>query len=162
MDLLLNNDRNKSHYIYFKDFNRLVFNNTKCKNKKHFFRYCLQCFSSERVLVEHKEMYLEINGKQSVELKSSSIESKNHFKKLAIPFKVYVNTAYNLEKIHINDIDKKTSYTEKYQIHISSSFAYKVVCIDDKFSKPVDLYRGKNAIYKLIEAILKGHDYCKK
>ena len=143
MDLLLNNDRNKSHYIYFKDFNRLVFNNTKCKNKKHFFRYCLQCFSSERVLVEHKEMYLEINGKQSVELKSSSIESKNHFKKLAIPFKVYVNTAYNLEKIHINDIDKKTSYTEKYQIHISSSFAYKVVCIDDKFSKPVDLYRGK-------------------
>ena len=162
MDLLLNNDRNKSHYIYFKDFNRLVFNNTKCKNKKHFFRYCLQCFSSERVLAEHKEMYLEINGKQSVELKSSSIESKNHFKKLAIPFKVYVNTAYNLEKIHINDIDKKTSYTEKYQIHISSSFAYKVVCIDDKFSKPVDLYRGKNAIYKLIEAILKGHDYCKK
>ena len=157
MDLLLNNDRNKSHYIYFKDFNRLVFNNTKCKNKKHFFRYCLQCFSSERVLVEHKEMYLEINGKQSVELKSSSIESKNHFKKLAIPFKVYVNTAYNF-----NDIDKKTSYTEKYQIHISSSFAYKVVCIDDKFSKPVDLYRGKNAIYKLIEAILKGHDYCKK
>ena len=84
MDLLLNNDRNKSHYIYFKDFNRLVFNNTKCKNKKDFFRYCLQCFSSERVLVEHKEMYLEINGKQSVELKSSSIESKNHFKKLAI------------------------------------------------------------------------------
>ena len=162
MDLLLNNDRNKSHYIYFKDFNRLVFNNTKCKNKKHFFRYCLQCFSSERVLAEHKEMYLEINGKQSVELKSSSIESKNHFKKLAIPFKVYVNTAYNLEKIHINDIDKKSSYTEKYQIHISSSFAYKVVCIDDKFSKPVDLYRGKNAIYKLIEAILKGHDYCKK
>ena len=141
MDLLLNNVGNKSYYVFIKDFNRLMFNNTKCKNKKHFFRYCLQCFSSERVLVEHKEMYLEINGKQSVELKSGSIESKNHFKKLAVL--VYINTAYNLEKIHINDIDKKTSYTEKYQIHISSSFTYKVVCIDDKFSKPVDLYRGK-------------------
>ena len=30
----------------------------------------------------------------------------------------------------------------------------KVVCIDDKFSKPVDLYRGKNAVYKFIDAIL--------
>ena len=35
------------------------------------------------------------------------------------------------------------------------SFAYKVVCVGNKFSKDVVLYRGKNAIYKFIEAILK-------
>ena len=35
------------------------------------------------------------------------------------------------------------------------------MCTDDKFSKPVVLYRGKNAIYKLIEAILVEHGYCK-
>ena len=29
-----------------------------------------------------------------------------------------------------------------------------VVCIDNKFSKKVVLYRGKNSVYKLIEAIL--------
>ena len=41
---------------------------------------------------------------------------------------------------------KNTSYTEKYQSHIPYSFAYKLVCIDDKFNKPVILYRGKNVI----------------
>ena len=31
-----------------------------------------------------------------------------------------------------------------------------------KFSKDAVLYRGKNAAYKFIEAILKENDYCKK
>ena len=47
-----------------------------------------------------------------------------------------------------------TSYTEKYQKHIPCSFAYKVVCVDDKFSKPVVLCNGKNVINKFIKAIL--------
>ena len=68
MDLLLITDDNKSHYVYIKDFNRFMCNKTKNKNKKHFCKYCLQCFSSGRVLVEHKETCLKINGKQSVKL----------------------------------------------------------------------------------------------
>ena len=39
------------------------FNKTKGKNKKHFCRYRLKCFSSEKVLLEHKETYFQINGK---------------------------------------------------------------------------------------------------
>ena len=54
------------------------------------------------------------------------------------------------------------SYTEKYQDHITSSFAYKVVCVDNKFSKDVVLYRGKNAAYKFIEATLEEYKYCRK
>ena len=33
------------------------------------------------------------------------------------------------------------SYTKKYQDDIPCSFAYKVVCVDNKFSKDVVLYR---------------------
>ena len=62
----------------------------------------------------------------------------------------------------INDRDKNTSYTKKYQDHFPCSFAYKVVFIDNKFSKPVILYRGKNAVNKFIETFLKEYDYCKK
>ena len=63
----------------------------------------------------------------------------------------------------IKSYDKNNaSYTKKYQDHVPCSFAYKVVCIDDKFSKPVVLYRGKNAVHKFIEAILKEMSYCKK
>ena len=118
-------------------------NKTKHKNIKHFCKYCLQCFSSDRVLQEHKETCLKINGKQSVKLRSGSIKFKNHFKKLAVPFKVFVDFGSILEWIKINNRKNNISYTEKYQDHIPCSFAYKVVCIDDKFSKPVVLYRGK-------------------
>ena len=45
------------------------------------------------------------------------------------------------------------SYNEKNEDHIPCSFAYKVVCVDNKFSKKVVLYRGKNAVYRIIEAI---------
>ena len=50
----------------------------------------------------------------------------------------------------------------KYQYHILCRFAYKLVCVDDRFSKPILVYRGKNAAYKFIEAILKEYEYCKK
>ena len=68
MDLLLIDNENKSHYIYIKDFNIFMFNKTKHRTKKHFCRYCLECFSKERVLMEYKKICLKINGKQSVKL----------------------------------------------------------------------------------------------
>ena len=36
------------------------------------------------------------------------------------------------------------------------------MCIDDRFSKPVVLYRGKNTVHKYITAIFKGYSYCRK
>ena len=76
MDLSMISDENKSHYVYIKDFNRFMCNKTKYKNKKHFCRYCLQCFSSEKVLTEHKEVCLKTNGKQTVKLGSGLIQLK--------------------------------------------------------------------------------------
>ena len=54
------------------------------------------------------------------------------------------------------------SYTKKYHDHVPCSYAYKIVCIDDKFSKPIVIYRGENAAYEFIKAILKEYKYCKK
>ena len=42
MGLLLLIDDEKSHYMYIKDFNKFMFHETKNKNKKWFFRSCLQ------------------------------------------------------------------------------------------------------------------------
>ena len=87
MALLLITDENKSHYVYIKDFDRFLGNKTKNKNKK----YCLQCFSSEKILIKHKKSCLILNGKQSVKLKSSSISFKNYFKQLLVLFKIYAD-----------------------------------------------------------------------
>ena len=54
IDLLLVIDENKSHYVYIKDFDRLMFHKTKNKNKNYFCKSCLQGFSNKNVLTEHK------------------------------------------------------------------------------------------------------------
>ena len=43
----------------------------KIRIKKHFCRYCLQCFRSEKVLQEPKKVCLKINVKQSIKLSGS-------------------------------------------------------------------------------------------
>ena len=105
---------------------------------------------------------MKINGKQAVKLRSGLIKFKNHFKQLAAPFKINADLECNLEQIHTNKRGNDTSYTEKYQDHIPNSFGYKVVCADDNFSKTIFLYRGENAVYKFLDAILKEYDYCKR
>ena len=78
MDLLLLINDDKSHYVYIKDFNTFMFHKTKSKNKKWCYKSCLQCFSSENVLVKHKEDCLNINGQQSINLEKRTIELKNY------------------------------------------------------------------------------------
>ena len=51
---------------------------------------------------------------------------------------------------------------KKHQHHIPCSFAYKVLCVDDRFTKQIVVYRGEKTIYEFIKAILKEHKYCKK
>ena len=86
MDLLLSIDDDKSHYVYIKDFDRYMFRKTKNKNKKWFCRSCLQRFSSENVLIKHKENCLSINDKQSVRLEKGIIRLENYFKQIPVPF----------------------------------------------------------------------------
>ena len=112
-------------------------------------------------MIEHKENCLVINGKQSVKLKSGLLSFKNYFKQLPVPFKIFADFECILKGVKSSD-KNSGSYTEKYQDHIPSSFAYKVVCIDNKFSKKVALYREKNAFYRFIKGILNEYEYCKK
>ena len=145
MDLLLLINDDKSPYVYIKDFDRFMFLKTKNKNKKWFRRSFLQCFSSESVLikhkVKHKENCLSINGKHSVKLQKGIIEFGNYFKKIPVPFKIYADFEFNLRNVESSE----GSYTKKYQGHIPCSFAHKVVCVHDKFTKPIVVYRGENA-----------------
>ena len=109
---------------------------------------------------------MKINGKQTVNLKSGLIKFKNYFKQLAVPFNIYADFESIVKRIKSSDKSSdrgdNVSYTEKNQAHIPCSFSDKLVCIDNKFSKPVILYRRKYVVYKFIEAILEEYDYCKK
>ena len=61
-----------------------MFNKTKSKNKKYFRKSCLQCFSCKNLLTEHKEVFLSINGVQSLRFKKGTIEFKNQVKQIPV------------------------------------------------------------------------------
>ena len=108
--MLLVINENKSHYVYIKDFDRFVFHKTKNKNKKYFCESCLQWFISQKVLTNHKEVCLGINGAQSVRLGKGTTKFKSHFKQIPVPFKVYADSECNLESVE----SYERSYSKKY------------------------------------------------
>ena len=98
-----------SHCVYIKDFDRFMFHKRKNKNKKWFCESCLQCFSSKRVLIKHKEHCVSINGKQSVKLEKGIIEFENYFKQIPVSFKIYADSECNLRGVQ----SYEGSYTKK-------------------------------------------------
>ena len=109
-------------------------------------------------MVEYKETCLKINGKQTVKLKSDFTEFKNYSNQIRVPFKIYADFECILKSVKGNE----GFYTEKYQDHIPWRFSNKFVCTDNKFSKLIVIFKGENAVYRFIEAILKEYEYCKK
>ena len=56
---------------------------------------------------QHRKICSGINGAQDVKLKSASIKLMNKYKQIAAPFKICVDTEYNLEKKIILLIETK-------------------------------------------------------
>ena len=110
------------------------------------------------MLIKHKEDCLSINGQQSINSEKGTIEFKNDFKQLPVPFKIYADFECNLKNVKCYE----GTYTKKYHEYAPCSYAYKVVRIDDRFSKPIVVYRGVTVAYKFIKSILKEHKYRKK
>ena len=110
---------------------------------------------------EHKKDCLLINGGHNIKLEKGFISFKNFNKQIPVPFKIYADFECLLKSVDCGVDNNCFSYTRKYQDHMPCSFAYKVVCVDNKFSKDVVLYSRKNAVLKFIMSILKQYDYCR-
>ena len=46
------------------------------------------------------------------------------------------------------------SYTSKYQKYIPYSYGYKLLCVNDKFSKPFKTYLDNDPVYKFINNMI--------
>ena len=103
-----------------------------------------------------------INGKQNVKLEKGFISFKHYSRQIPAPFKTYADFECILKNVDSDINNNASSYTKKYQDHIPCSFAYKVVCVENKFSKKIVLYRGKDAINKFIKLILNEYNYCRR
>ena len=164
MELLLITKGENKHYVLIKDFNKFMYNQTKHEHRKHFCMHCLQCFSREDVLTEHIPNCIAINGVQGVKMpeEGDEVHFRNHHKQLPVPFVIYADFEAITEKVDSCQPSDKKSYTEAYQKHTDCGYGYKVVCCyDDEYSKPVQVFRGENAVYKFMENMLEEVDWCK-
>ena len=77
---------------------------------------------------------------------------------LPAPFVIYADFEAITEKV-----SQKKSHTEQYQKHTACGYGYKVVCCyDDKFSKPIKIYRGEMTIHKFMKDMLAEVEYCQE
>ena len=157
-NLLLIKKDEKKYYILIKDFNAFMYNQSKHKERKHFCMYCLQCFSSERILANHVNNCLTINGAQAINMPKQGeniLKFNNFHKQLPVPFVIYADFEAITKNVQgceqseeMKNEKNKRSYTEAYQTHEVCGYGYKVVCCyDDKYSSDICIYRGENAVY---------------
>ena len=153
-----------NHYVLIKDFNKFMYNQTKHEHRKYFCMHCLQCFSREDVLTEHKNNCILINGKQAIQMpeKGHIVNFKNYYKQLPVPFVIYADFEAITEKVLGCQPNTEKSYTDAYQKHTDCGYGYKVVCCyDNEYTKPVQIHRGENAVFKFMENMLEEVNWCK-
>ena len=142
-----------------KDFDKLNLRIDKGNNKKYFCNYCMQHFTTNELHDQHKKNCILLNGTQAVELpkEGTKIKFNNLQNSIACPFVIYADIeALNatLDGCFPRNNNNK-SYTIKTQKQDACSYEYKIVCCyDDKFSKPLKVFRGEDAITKFFEALL--------
>ena len=66
------------------------------------------------MLTKHKEVCLSINGAQSRRLEKGTIEFKNYFKQVPVPFKIHAGFECNLKSVE--------SYEGSYSKNIKITF----------------------------------------
>src|SRR5688572_17219211 len=133
VDLLLISDGEKKHYCWIKNFNRLMTAQTdKSVNSMHYCKRCLIGFSRKDSLRKHVE-YCSQHEAQKIELPEpgTMLSFKNYYRKMRVPFVVYADFESFIKPIDTCQPDPNTSYTNKYQKHVPSSFCYYIKCFDD-------------------------------
>ena len=138
VDLLLIGEGEKKHYVFIKDFNKFMYDHTLHHGKKYFCRYCLQAFKTAEKLKCHIKDCFKINDKQIIKIpkKGEYIKFKNFGRKIKPTFMIYADFESILVPQDNGKQNPNESYTNKYHKHVACSYGYKLVCVDDKFSKP--------------------------
>ena len=75
---------------------------------------------------------------------------------MPIAFKMYVDTECSLKKIDY----QLSEHTKLYQHHVPNSIAAKLVCIDDRFTKPIEIFTGRRCIKEFLDWVFERYESC--
>ena len=160
LNVLLITSEEISHYVFIEDFDRFMYSKAKAKNqhKKFFCMACLQNFTTEEILSNHKKQCLLINGCQAVDYESGTIKFENYEKQVPITFKIYADTECFLKGTN----SYEGEHTIKYQEHFPNSIGAKLVCINDRFTLPAIIFKADNCIKKFIKWVINQNKRIKR
>ena len=120
------------------------------------FHHWIQAFSTEEISKRHVKDYFKTTDKHifTMPKKGKHVKFTNYEKKGKV-------NIYNLGKFwkYFSASKVQKSYTNKYQKHIGCSYGFKLICVDDKFSKP---YFGEDSVYKFVNSMIKERKSCKE
>ena len=153
--LKISDGNGKFHYVYIKDYDKLVGKQTNGNGHKlHHCRYCQHGFKHESTLKKHLERgCLAVEG-QSVELPmaGSTIGFSNHTRKFKTPYVMFADfeclttkTGCYSKPIKANEDDANKPFTKKYQKHTPSGFM--ILVVDDQRNiVKTAIYRGADCM----------------
>ena len=93
-----------------------------------------------------------------MKIADTSFKFKSYFNQIQVLFKIHAYFGCNLKSVE----SYEGSYSKKYQDRVSCNFAYKLVCVDDKFTKPIVVFRGENAASEFLKQFLNSVSIVKK
>ena len=91
--------------------------------------------------------------------KGEYVKFKTFSRNVKSPFMIYVDSESILVPEDNGKQNQNESYNNKYQKHIACSCGSKLVCADDKFSKPFKSYLGEDAAYNFISSVIEESKY---
>ena len=155
INLLMVEKAGKYHYTWIKDLNRLLYDQSKHRERKHFCERCLHGYSREDLLEAHKPECQGI-GQTAVRVEmpeegKNILSFQNHHKQLKAPFVIYADFEALTTKIEGPALNPSRSNTQKTQEHEACSYCYVVVRSDGETEPPVE-YRGPNAAEHFLRA----------
>ena len=87
-----------------------MFSKTKHKDKKHLCISCLQNFSTNEILNNHRKRCLLINGCQALNYESGTIKFRNYNKQIPILFKIYAYRECFLKRTELKEGERTIKY----------------------------------------------------
>ena len=157
VNMLLIEKAGKLHYTWIKDLNRLLYDQSKHRERKYFCERCLHGYTREDLLEAHKPDCRGI-GQTAVRVempeagKNDKLTFQNHHKQFPAPFVIYADFEALTTKIEGPELDPSVSNTQRTQLHETCSYCYVVVRCDGKTETPVE-YRGPDTSDHFLRAI---------
>ena len=155
-NLLLIEKSGKFHYTWVKNLNRLLYDQSKHREKKHFCERCLHGHSREDLLEVYKPDCQEIDQTavrvEMPEEGKNKLTFQNHHKQLPALYIIYADFEALTTKVEGPELDPAKSNTQRTQHHEACSYCYIVVRCDGEAEPPV-VYRGPNEAEHLLRAL---------